>query len=232
VARLGTVNASCSARNPFKNLPLGGGGARPGEHACRIFGPGSGVLGLHVNAGHAGELFIKAVIAKEHPLLIFRDLFLLDDKSSDNLNIEDLIKRGKTYEINTLPQILWATTGYRIKEIECFERLRKARNAIQHFCDPDKVDLRSLSLEFIYKIVDPLVARYFGICAIEYHEDSGVSYDYVVAQVLRSELRFTMPKDFNVTEISIKEELEGCDDTYRKWIHNELEKIDKLHLYR
>jgi hypothetical protein len=184
-----------------------------------------------INAGHAGELFIKAVIANEHPLLIFRDLFILDDNSSSSLNIEDLIRRGKTYDLNNLPQVLWATTSYRIKEIECFERLRKARNAIQHFCDPEKIDLRSLSLEFIYKIIDPLVAHYFGICAIEYHEDPGVSYDYVVAQILRRELKFTIPKDFDVTEINIKEELEGCHEAYRSWVRKELEKIGKLDLY-
>lgn len=31
------------------------------------------------NTAHAGELFLKAIIAKEHPLLIFKDLFSLDD---------------------------------------------------------------------------------------------------------------------------------------------------------
>ena len=184
-----------------------------------------------INAGHAGELFIKAVIAQEHPLLIFKDLFLLDDKSSENLNIEDLVQRGKTYELNNLPQVLWAATGYRIKEIECFERLRKARNAIQHFCDPDTMSLRTLSLEFIYKIIDPLVANYFGICAIEYHEDDAVSYDYVVMEILSRELKFTMPNDFNITEISIKEAVEGCSETYRSWVQNELGKIGRLDLY-
>lgn len=184
-----------------------------------------------INAAHAGELFIKAVIAQEHPLLIFRDLFLLDDKYSDDLNLEDLIQRGKTYELNNLPQVLWAATGYRIKEIECFERLRNARNAIQHFCDPTTINLRSLSLEFIYKIIDPLVARCFDICAIEYHEDDGVSYDYVVMQILSHQLKFTMPKDFNVTEISIKEALEGSDEIYRNWVRTELEKVGRLDLY-
>ena len=29
------------------------------------------------NTAHAGELFLKAIIAKEHPLLIFRDIFNL-----------------------------------------------------------------------------------------------------------------------------------------------------------
>jgi hypothetical protein len=33
-----------------------------------------------LNAATAGELFLKAIIAKEHPLLIFRDLFQLDER--------------------------------------------------------------------------------------------------------------------------------------------------------
>ena len=48
-----------------------------------------------INTGHAGELFIKAIIAKEHPLLIFKDLFGLDDKSSEQLDIDALIKQRK-----------------------------------------------------------------------------------------------------------------------------------------
>ncbi|MFC3725799.1 hypothetical protein ACFOQK_20800, partial [Mesorhizobium sediminum] len=28
-----------------------------------------------LNTAHAGELFLKAAVAKEHPLLIFKDLF-------------------------------------------------------------------------------------------------------------------------------------------------------------
>ena len=32
-----------------------------------------------LNTAHAGELFLKAMIAREHPLLIFKDLFGLDD---------------------------------------------------------------------------------------------------------------------------------------------------------
>ncbi len=44
-----------------------------------------------INAAHAGELFIKAIIAKEHPLLIFKDLFNLDDGKGDEIEIVDLI---------------------------------------------------------------------------------------------------------------------------------------------
>ena len=41
-----------------------------------------------LNAALAGELFLKAIIAKEHPLLIFRDLFQLDDPGNQDLKIE------------------------------------------------------------------------------------------------------------------------------------------------
>src|SRR6266536_1484312 len=66
-----------------------------------------------LNTAHAGELFVKAMIAKEHPLLIFRDIFGLDDKISDSLDIDNLIERGKTHDFERLPQILWAATGHR-----------------------------------------------------------------------------------------------------------------------
>src|ERR1700704_5731954 len=66
------------------------------------------------NAAHAGELVLKAIIAKEHPLLIFRDLFSLDDNRADSLDSVTLIKRGKTHDFERLPQVLWVTTGQRI----------------------------------------------------------------------------------------------------------------------
>lgn len=34
-----------------------------------------------VNSAHAGELYLKAVIAKVQPLLIFKDFFNLSDKN-------------------------------------------------------------------------------------------------------------------------------------------------------
>jgi hypothetical protein len=155
-----------------------------------------------LNAAHAGELFLKAVIAKEHPLLIFKDIFALDDSRSDELDISSLLQKGRTHDFERLPQVLWVTTGIRLPNASCFERLRKARNAIQHFCAPANERFGDLSLEFIYTIIDPLIVEHFGIYAIEHHEDHSVSYDYVVARLLRSELRFSVPDNFAVTEIN------------------------------
>jgi hypothetical protein len=185
-----------------------------------------------LNTAHAGELFLKAIIATEHPLLIFKDLVTLDDKNAEELDLQPLLTRGRTHDFDKLPQILWATTGLRIPNPECYERLRKARNAIQHFCPPDVGDLSALSLEFIYTILDPLIAGRFGIYAIEHHEDHNVSCDYVVACLLRRELRFSIPKDFAVTEIDLDEEISRASAEYRSWFRETLMSIDKADLLK
>ena len=90
-----------------------------------------------LNTAHAGEHFMKAIIAREHPLLIFRDIFGLDDNRSELLNVESLIKRGRTHDFERLPQVLWATTGKRLPNMGCFERLRLARNSALLHKSPD-----------------------------------------------------------------------------------------------
>jgi hypothetical protein len=169
-----------------------------------------------LNAALAGELFLKAIIAKEHPLLIFRDLFQLDDPSNQDLKIEHIIERGKTYSFEHLPKLLWVSTGERLPDLESFEKLRKARNAAQHFCSPaDTIDLRRLALTFLYKNIDPLINRHFNLCAIEYHEDTSVGYDYVVDCLVRNELLFSIPDEFVITEIDLNEALSVSSADYR-----------------
>jgi hypothetical protein len=183
-----------------------------------------------INTAHAGELFFKAVIAREHPLLLFKDLFSLDDSKAETLDIGSLIRRGRTHDFDKLPQIMWAATGRRVPDMDCFERLRRARNAIQHFCVPDEQDFRRLSLEFIYTIIDPLIASEFDLHAIDYHEDHSAGYDHVVGCLLRHQLKFTIPDDFDLTEISVPEELTGADDEYQQWLSGELTRIGKMDL--
>ena len=184
-----------------------------------------------LNTAHAGELFLKAIIATE-PAVNFKDLVTLDDKNADELDLQRLLTRGRTHDFEKLPQVLWAATGLRIPNPECYERLRQARNAIQHFCPPDVRDLSALSLEFIYTILDPLIAGRFGIYAIEHHEDHSVSYDYVVACLLRRELRFSFPADFAVTEIDLDEEISEASAEYRSWFREVLASIDKASLLK
>jgi hypothetical protein len=183
-----------------------------------------------LNAAHAGELFIKAIIATEHPLLIFKDIFGLDDNKGGVLDIETLIRRGRTHDFERLPQVLWATTDRRIPNPDCFDRLRLARNSIQHFCAPEEQDFRALSLEFIYTVIDPLISEVFGLCAIEFHEDPSVSYDYVVSALLRSQLKFSVPDDFEITEINMSELLKHADSAYKNWVRVQMTRINRLDL--
>ena len=197
-------------------------------HAC-FLDPGNEHWPLMsvLNAAHAGELFIKAIIATKHPLLIFKDVAGLDDNSSVELDMRTLLKRGQTLDFHKLPQVLWATTGTRIPDPDCYERLRKARNAIQHFCPPDDEDSSGLALDFIYRIVDPLIREWFGLYAIEHHEDHLVGYDYLVGTLLRLGIRFSVPDDFDVTEIDVNREISGADVGYMTWFRDELHRIDK-----
>lgn len=170
-----------------------------------------------LNAATAGELFLKAIIAKEHPLLIFRDLFQLDDPINADLKLEHIIQKGKTYDFEQLPKLLWVSTGERLPDPESFEKLRRARNAIQHFCSPTHVgDLRHLALSFLYGNIDPLIKRHFDLCAVEYHEDMSVGYDYVVECVIRHELLFSIPDEFEINEIDLEEALAETSDGYQK----------------
>jgi hypothetical protein len=139
------------------------------------------------------------------------------DPINTDLKLEHIIQRGRTYDFEQLPKLLWVSTGERLPDPNSFEKLRKARNAIQHFCSPTHTeDLRRLALEFLYKNIDPLINRHFGLCAVEHHEDTSVGYDYVVECVIRNELLFSIPSDFKITEIDLNEALSGTSGKYQK----------------
>lgn len=219
---------------PSRILGLATGALAQANHHAVFVDPGNEHWGFIsvLNAAHAGELFLKAIIAKQHPLLIFKDVPGLDDNRSAELDLETLLTRGRTHDFEMLPRVLWATTGVRIPQLQCYERLRKARNAIQHFCAPETEDFQALSLEFIYKIIDPLIAKEFGLAAIEFHEDHSVGYDYVVQAIVQAGLKFTIPDDFDITEVDLNEALEGASAAYKAWVKRELERIGKSGLLK
>jgi hypothetical protein len=143
-------------------------------------------------------------------------LFQLDDPGNHDLKLEHIIEKGRTYNLEHMPKLLWVSTGERLPDLKSFEKLRQARNAVQHFCSPTNVaDLRKLALTFLYKNIDPLIKKHFDLYAIEYHEDTGVSYDYVVGALIRQELLFSVPEDFEVTEIRLDEALKDCSIQYK-----------------
>ena len=185
-----------------------------------------------LSAAHAGELFIKAIIAQEHPLLIFKNIFEFDDKSSDEIDIDLLIRKAKTHDFHNLPKVLWSTKKERLPNPENFEQVRLARNAVQHFFHPDGLEdlgfpMKNLSLEFIYKNIDPIIHQNFGLFAIDFHEDTSVGYDYLVSCVAGSHLRFSVPDDFDLTEISLSAVTAEAPSEYKDWLRGELQRIER-----
>ncbi len=128
-----------------------------------------------LQAAHASEILIKAAIAQEHPLLIFSQIPKSSSADDELLSISDLLQSGKTIQYSELPERLWATTGYKLKGLEVFQKFGKLRNTIQHFALP-KAEFGKETAEFIYKVIDPLIGDFWDLYALEYcdvdsHED-------------------------------------------------------------
>jgi hypothetical protein len=89
--------------------------------------------------------------------------------NTDNklLNFPALFGLGKTLEYNELPERLWATTGYKIANVESYISFRKLCNGIQHFAVPQE-DFSQKTAEFIYYMLDPLLEKFWGLYAVEY----------------------------------------------------------------
>jgi hypothetical protein len=166
-------------------------------------------------AAHAGELVLKALIAKEHPLLLFSNI---GEKTTDNeIDLDWLLKNGRTHDFSKLPSVLWATSGIRVPNIDSYRRIAAIRNQIQHFVDDRDVDVQYDCLQFIYSIIDPLLHEHFGIIACEFHEDE--FHDYVIGCLLSHQIKFTVPKHIELTEIDPQECLRDASKDYRQWAY-------------
>jgi hypothetical protein len=122
-----------------------------------VFWSAFGVL----HAAQAAEILIKAAIAKEHPLLVFSELPKLGKKESDRITIEHLLEEGKTVQYSKLPDILCASTGYKIENLERYKTFGLLRNQIQHLAVPDS-DLSKETLLFVVEVIDPLFKHFWN----------------------------------------------------------------------
>lgn len=144
-----------------------------------------------LQAAHAAEIFIKARIAEEHPLLIFSDLPRNVKEPEVLLDLKSLMENGRTYQYQDLPRILWAATGITIPDLEIYNAFGKLRNTVQHFCSPIGEDVSTRTLEFIYKVVDPFINMCWDLYAIDYNEDSE-PYKYFLPVLIHSGISFNV----------------------------------------
>ncbi len=113
---------------------------------------------LHV--AQATEILIKAAIAQEHPLLIFTDLPKLSQVQEEKLTIGQLMTKSKTAQYSKLPDLLWAATGFEIKELTAYKEFGEERNRIQHLAVPD-TDFHKLVFKFCIQVLDPIMVHFW-----------------------------------------------------------------------
>ena len=138
-----------------------------------------------VHAAHGAEILIKARIAEEHPLLIFKS-YPKSNTTKDVLSIKELFKYGRTLMYSELPEVLWATTGYRIKELDRYQKFGELRNIIVHIsADPD-CEGSTETLKFALEVLDYIVQDFWGESLIYYSQewdDAIISDGYLQKQI-------------------------------------------------
>jgi hypothetical protein len=138
-----------------------------------------------VHAAHGAEILIKARIAEEHPLLIFKS-YPKSNTTKDVLSIKELFKYGRTLMYSELPEVLWATTGYRIKELDRYQKFGDLRNIIvQISADPD-CEASTETLKFALEVLDYIVQDFWGESLIYYSQewdDAIISDGYLQEQI-------------------------------------------------
>lgn len=147
-----------------------------------------------LQAAHAAEILIKARIAQEHPLLIFDQLPKSTQVRSDTLDFEHLVDKAKTIQYSDLPERLWASTGIKLLNTDVFKSFGNLRNCLQHFADPRGRDCAEETIQFIYKVIDPFINQCWGLCAVDYNEDSE-RHIYLIENLIRHNIEFLVSEE-------------------------------------
>lgn len=174
-----------------------------------------------LQAAHAAEIFIKARIAQEHPLLIFDKMPRSSQAGNDLLSFKDLVKNAKTISYLDLPERLWAATGIKVPNLNLYKSFGQLRNTIQHFTVPDEWPCDTKT--FIYEVIDPFINECWGLYAIDHHEDND-RYNNIVDVLISSEIPFLLSPTCESEMGGHELLLDDCSDKYRKIMLDKLSK--------
>jgi len=117
-----------------------------------------------IHAAHGAEIVLKARIAQEHPLLIFKKL-PQSSSTEESLTIAELFEFGRSVDYDDLPELLWATTGIRINRKDRYQEFGRLRNKIMHFAVPE-IDHSHEVLSFCIEVLEPLVFQFWQESAV------------------------------------------------------------------
>lgn len=151
-----------------------------------------------LQAAHSCEIFLKARLAQEHPLLIFESLPKSTSQQfngTGKLDFDSLVQSGKTIEYSALPEKVWAATGFRFSQsqLELFKKFGALRNTIQHFAAP-KRELYTIVTQFIYEVIDPFINEHWGLYAVDFCDDSEPYKNLVPLLAMRNTPFLISPK--------------------------------------
>lgn len=136
-----------------------------------------------INIANGFEILIKAKIVEEHPLLVFEQIPKESKITDGNLKFEDLLEHGKTIMYSELPERLWASTGYKISDLNFYNDFGRTRNKIIHFTAPMN-SLADYALKFAFTVVEKSIFEWWGTSIFEFlgefHFDDQV---YVLEQL-------------------------------------------------
>ena len=150
-----------------------------------------------VQVGHGTELILKARIAEERPLLIFSSIPKSTASIDTELGITDLLEKGQSITYAELPERLWACTGYKLPDLDFYNKFGKVRNQIIHLA-VSHGELSDLSLTFGYGLIEKLVNNWWDTSILEYaiEYDDGY-YEYVFDQLNRLNIKLNYEVDEN-----------------------------------
>ena len=140
----------------------------------------------------AAEILIKARIAQEHPLLIFSKLPKLKNISDRNLELQDLFEHGRTLMYSELPDLLWATTGYRVANLERYISYGSLRNCVVHFGIPNS-NLSEETYHFAFEVMEPMIYEFWEEYILNYIPYFDQPVEYVVEKLERLNIAYQQP---------------------------------------
>ncbi len=121
-----------------------------------------------LTAAHAAQQLIKAKILQEQPSLIFDSL---PEASQDTLTTDILFEEVQTIEWNQLPGLLQASAGITLADPKTYNKFGSLRNMIQYTTPTSSINTIYETLNFIFRVIDPLIHQCWGLFAVDYSGD-------------------------------------------------------------
>lgn len=162
-----------------------------------------------LQTAHAAEIILKAIIAEQHPSLIFRDFPRLTRDFEDKSISFNLFEDRETLDYNQLPDKLWETREYKLKGENLYRRLGKLKNTIPYILVQEQQNPNQEILTFIYEAIDPLIQDFWGLYAVHYVDlaDDPDSFENTVEYLLKSNISFLIPDSNREMVADIKSKL-------------------------